>query len=160
MLPVFAVFFLVTLSVSVSQTKTAADLKISVKAPSGWKLMAQASVPTYSKDTNTFIVTKDSVPSTVKSPAEYVAFVKKLYQQSFKNVVFKDTKAVVANGHNAQLVEYTGEISGMKMRYQVVIIINGSRAFTLTSGGLDDGFDDAKADFKTFIDSVKIEPGA
>ena len=128
-----------------------------VKAPEGWKKHTASSAPEhYMKNGSSLMLTIDSVPAEAKTPDTYVEYVKKLLQKSFKNVQFEPVIKRTINGADARELCYTAEMSGMKMKYDVVYVLKQTKAYTLTAGGMAEMFDSMKADYQAFFNSFKL----
>jgi hypothetical protein len=138
-------------------TPAAKTIDLKVTAPAGWTQNANAVTPMYQMNTASFIITRDIVPGDAKTPDEYVELVKKMYAKSFNKAEFKPTQTITVAGNDARMLEYSCEISSMKMQFAVVYIIKNGSAYTLTLGDTTATFENTKKDLQSFLDSVKFE---
>jgi hypothetical protein len=128
-----------------------------VKAPDGWTKNANSAAKEhYMKNGVTLMLTVDTAPSDAKTPDAYVEFVKKQYVRAFKNVKFEPVKKVNINGVDSRELVYTAEVSGIKMKYDMVYIPKQSSYYTFTAGGLATSLDDLKAEYQAFFHSFKF----
>jgi hypothetical protein len=129
-----------------------------VKAPAGWTKNASSSAPEhYMKNGVSLILTIDSAPAEAKTIDGYVEYVKKMYVKQFKSVKFEPVKKLTIHGNDARELLYTADISGMKMKYDVVFIPRQTKVYTMTAGGLSDTFDPLKPECQTFFNSFKFK---
>jgi hypothetical protein len=136
----------------------AAPADYTLQMPAGWgKNAGSAAKEQYIKNGVSFILTVDTAPASATTPEAFVEYVKKQLAGTFKNTSFGPVKKVTINGREGREMVYTGEISGMKMKYDVVYIPKGSQYYTLTFGGLEDMFDSVKADIGAIVNSFKLK---
>jgi hypothetical protein len=93
----------------------------------------------------------------VKTPDAYVEYVKKQFAKSFKDITYEPVKHVTINGNDGRELRYSMSMSGMKMKYDVVLIPKLPKVYTLTAGGLAEGFDSMGADYQAFFKSFKLK---
>jgi len=131
-----------------------------IKAPEGWKKQVGSSAPEhYIKNGVSLMLTIDTAPAEAKTPDAYVEFVKKQYAGILKNMKFDPARKVTINGVEARELTYTGETSGMKMKYDVVYVMKQTKVYTLTAGGLASMLDPLKAEYQAFFNSFKLKQG-
>jgi hypothetical protein len=129
-----------------------------LQVPAGWsKNAGSAAKEQYIKSGVSFILTVDTAPATATTPDAFVEHVKTQLAGTFKNTKFGPVKKVTINGRDGREIVYTGEISGMKMKYDVVYIPKGNRYYTLTFGGLESMFDAVKAEIGLIVNSFKLK---
>ena len=151
-----AVLFVLTLLVTMTACASAADYTLQM--PPGWSAVKGSSaLEHFMKNGISFMLTIDQMPSTTKTPDHYVAYVKKALAGAFKNVKFEPAKMLTINGREARELVYTGEVSGMKMKYDVVYIPVNGRVYTMTVGGLEQGFEAVKGDGTAIFNSFKLK---
>lgn len=130
----------------------------SIQVPAGWsKNTGSAAKEHYMKGGVSFILTVDTAPATAQAPDAFVEYVKKQLAGTFKNTKFEAVKKVTINGREGRELVYTGEMSGMKMKYDVVYIRKGDQYYTLTFGGLEEMFGTVKADIGAIVNSFKLK---
>ena len=151
-----ATLFVLTLLVTMTASASAAEYTLEI--PPGWeKMKGSSALEHFMKSGSSFMLTIDQMPSTTKTPDQYVTYVKKALAGAFKNTKFEPVKMLTINGREARELVYTGEVSGMKMKYDVVYIPVNGRVYTLTFGGLEQGFDTVKADRGAIVNSFKLK---
>lgn len=129
-----------------------------IQVPASWtKNTASAAREHYMKSSVSFILTVDTAPASAQTPDAFVAFVKKQLAGTFKNTKFEPVRKVTINGREGRELVYTGEMSGMTMKYDVVYIPKGNQYYTLTFGGLNEMFDTVKADIGAIVNSFKLK---
>lgn len=129
-----------------------------IQMPAGWTRNAgSAAKEQYMKNGVSFILTVDTAPASAQTPDAFVAYVKKQLAGTFKNTKFETVKTVTVNGREGRELVYTGEMSGMKMKYDVIYLPKGNQFYTLTFGGLADMFDAVKADIGAIVHSFKLK---
>jgi hypothetical protein len=150
------VLLILAMSLAVCATAIGADYTLQI--PAGWeKVKGSSALEHFIKNGVSFILTIDQAPPTAKTPDQFVAYAKKALAGAFKNTKFEPAKMVTINGREARELVYTGEVSGMKMKYDVVYIIRDGRVYTLTVGGLEQAFDTVKADCSAIFNSCKLK---
>jgi hypothetical protein len=148
----FVLAFLVTM------TACASAAEYTLQIPPGWdKVKGSAAPEHFMKNGISFMLTIDQMPPTAKTPDQFVTYVKKALAGAFKNVKFEPATMLTINGREARELVYTGEVSGMKMKYDVVYIPVNGRVYTLTFGGLEQVFDSVKADRGAIFNSFKLK---
>ncbi len=146
------------LLVAVAVTMAAVPQEYSIQVPSGWKKnQGSAAKEHYMKDGVSFILTVDTAPASAKTPEQFMEYVKKQLAGTFKNTAFEPVKKVTVNGQEGRELVYTGEMSGIKMKYDVYYFPKGGSYYTLTFGGMAMMFDDVKADITTIVNSFKMK---
>lgn len=149
---------IVTLLVFSLALAVAAPGDYTVQVPAGWqKKTGSAAREQYMKDGISFILTVDTAPATAKTPDAYVEFVKKQLAGAFKNTKFEPVKRSMINGREARELVYTGEMSGIRMQYDVVYVQKGNQYYTLTFGGMQETFETVRADIRAIINSFKLK---
>lgn len=129
-----------------------------VRVPAGWEKVKGSAAPEhYMKSGVSFILTIDTAPATAKTPDQFVEYVKKQFAGTFKNTKFEPVRKVTINGREGRELVYTGEMSGMKMKYDVVYIPKDGKYYTLTIGGLEMTFDTVKADVSAIVNSFTLK---
>jgi hypothetical protein len=129
-----------------------------IKAPEGWTKNASSSVPEhYMKNGVSLILTIDYAPAEAKTIDGYVEYVKKMYEKQFKSVKFEPVKKLTINGNDARELLYTADISGLKMKYDVVFIPKQTKVYTMTAGGLADTFKPLMPECQAFFNSFKFK---
>lgn len=150
--------FLVVLLVCAMTVAFAAAGDYSVQVPAGWEKKAgSAAREHYMKSAVSFILTVDTAPAGAKTPDQYVEFVKKQLAGTFKNTRFEPVKKITVNGRDARELVYTGEISGIKLQYDVVYIQKGEQYYTLTFGGMQEMLSTVRGDVKAIVNSFKLK---
>ncbi|HTY01081.1 MAG TPA: DcrB-related protein [Bacteroidota bacterium] len=146
------------LAIVLSATAFAGEPDYTIKAPDGWKKRTTSSVPEhYMKNGVSMMLTIDSAPPQAKTLDAYVEFAKQQLETAFKNVQFEPVTKLTINGNDARELKYTGEVSGMKMKYDVVYIAKLPKVYTMTAGGLATTFDAMKAEYAAFFNSFKFK---
>ena len=137
----------------------AADLDFTLTAPPGWKPRTKSTaLAQYQKGPSSFIVTADSMPADAVTPDTYVGFIKKQLGQVFKDITYDPVVSGKKAACETRELKYSGTTSGMKMKYDVLYIFRGGKAYTLTGGTLADLFTAAlAADIKAFFDSFTFK---
>jgi len=149
---------LLTLALFVSASTFAGDADYTVKAPDGWKKRSASSAPEhYMKNGVSLMLTIDAAPAEIKTLDAYVEFVKKQYTGVMANLKFDPVKKLTINGMDARELCYSGETSGLQMKYDVVYVMKQSKVYTMTAGGMAQTFDSMKADYKAFFSSFKLK---
>lgn len=144
--------------VCVTSVAVAASGEYVIQVPSGWsKNTGSAAKEHYMKGGVSFILTVDTAPATAQTPDAFVEYVKKQIAGTFKNTKFEAVKKVTINGREGRELVYTGEMSGMKMKYDVVYIPKGNQFYTLTFGGLEEMFGTVKSDIGAIVHSFKLK---
>lgn len=129
-----------------------------IQMPAGWtKNAGSAAKEHHMKNGVSFLLTVDTAPASAQSPDAFVEYVKKQLTGTFKNTVFEPVKKVTINGREGRELVYTGEMSGMKMKYDVIYVPKGGQYYTLTFGGLADTFGAVKADIGAIVQSFKLK---
>jgi predicted Zn-dependent protease len=150
--------FVVILLMCAITAAIAAPADYTIQVPAGWtKNAGSAAREQYMKDGISFILTVDTAPAGVKTPDQFVEYVKKQLAGAFKNTKFETVKKITVNGRDARELLYTGEISGIKMQYDVVYVPNGEKYYTLTFGGMQNMFGGVRADIKAIVNSFKLK---
>ncbi len=150
--------FSLLLIVSLRLPAFSAPIDYAVVVPDGWTKNAGSSASDhYTKNGISLMVTIDTAPAGATSQDDYVEFVKKQLKSVFKNLRFEAAKKLFINGKEARELVYTGEISGMKMKYDVVYVPKSGRVYTLTAGGMAGTFDKLNADYRAFFNSFKFK---
>ncbi len=131
-------------------------LSLKVTAPEGWS--PNSSNPSMiMKGTGSYIITTDVLPEEAATPDAYAKFAQKQFEQAFANTKFQAPQSLSISGTDARRLEFSGEISGMKMNYIIVSVLKDGMAYTLTCGDLTSDFDAVKADFEKIIASARLE---
>jgi|WetSurMetagenome_2_1015567.scaffolds.fasta_scaffold315919_1 hypothetical protein len=147
---------ILTMSLAVCTTAVAADYTLQI--PPGWdKVKGSTALEHFMKKGVSFILTVDQAPPSAKTPDEFVAYAKKALTGAFKNVKFEPVKMVSINGREAREVVYTGEVSGIKMKYDAVYILRNGTVYALTIGGSEQTFEAVKADYSAIFNSFKMK---
>ena len=129
-----------------------------VQVPAGWtKNQGSAAKEHYMKSGVSFILTVDAAPATAKNPDQFVEYVKKQLASTFKNTKFEPVKKITINGREGRELIYTGEISGIKMKYDVFYFARGTMYYTLTFGGMENMFTTVKPDIGAIVHSFKLK---
>jgi hypothetical protein len=149
---------LATLLVCAMTAAAAVPADYTIQVPAGWVKNAGSSArEQYMKSGVSFILTVDTAPATVKTPDQYVEFVKKQLAGVFKNTKFEPVKKITVSGRDARELMYTGEMSGIKMQYDVVYVQKGNQYYTLTFGGMQETFDTVRSDVRAIVNSFKLK---
>jgi hypothetical protein len=151
-----AVFSLLIIALLLTLPAFAGDY--SIKAPDGWQKNASSAAPEhYMKNGVSLILTIDYAPAEAKTIDAYVEYVKKMYQKQFKSVQFEPVKKLSINGNDARELLYTADISGLKMKYDIVFIPRQTKVYTMTAGGLADTFKPMMPECQAFFNSFKFK---
>lgn len=152
------VAFVLALVIYLCATAYAQEADFTVKAPDGWKKRTTSSAPAhYMKNGVSLMLTIDTAPAEAKTLDAYVEYVKKQWATSFKNLQYERVTKLTINGRDARELRYTAEISGMKMKYDVVYVGKQPKVYTMTAGGLADTFDSMNADYRAFFNSLTLK---
>ena len=144
--------------VSIAVAAFAAPNEYTIQVPAGWKKnLHSAAKEQYMKSGVSFILSVDIAPPSATTPEEFVEYVKKQLTGTFKNTKFEPVKKVTINGREGRELVYTGEISGMKMKYDVFYFPKDSSYYTLTFGGMEVTFASVKADVSSIVNSFKLK---
>jgi len=137
----------------------AADADFTMTVPKGWTRRAQSTaLAQYKKGPGSFIVTADSMPQNANTPDAYMAFVKQQLGKVFKKIDYEPVAPGKKDGNDTRELKYVAEMSGIKMKYDVLYVFNKGRAYTLTSATMIDFFDASfAADIEVFFTSFNLK---
>ena len=157
--PVLSGSVIVVLAVLLAPSVSAADLDFTLTAPKGWTQRTQSSaLAHYKKGPGSFILTADVMPATANTPDGYVTFAKSQLSQVLKDVVYEPVVAGNTDGHDSRELRYVSVSSGMKLKYDVLYVFKGGKAYTLTGATMVDFFTpEFAADLKAFFDSFRFK---
>jgi len=149
---------LLTLALCVSTLALAGDADYTIKAPDGWKKRTTSSAPEhYMKNGVTWMLTIDVAPAEARTLDAYVEFVKKQYAGVLTGMKFDPVRKLTINGVDARELTYSGETSGLTMKYDVVYVMKQTKVYTMTAGGMAGTFDSMKAEYRAFFNSFTLK---
>ena len=109
------------------------------------------------KGMGTYGISVDSMPGDANTPDAFVEFAKKNFPKYMKNCKFGASSILTVSGADARRFEFTGESSGLPMKYIILYVFKDGRAHTLTCGAVATDFAGFKADYEKVIASAVLQ---
>ncbi len=134
----------------------AATKQLKVTAPVGWVPNA-SNASMMMKGSGTYSIKVEYMPAEARTPDAFIDYVKKALGKTFKNCTFGPVVKLKVSGYEARRMEYAANVYGMKMKYIVLYVFDGSRVPSLTCGAMEGEFAKLKSDYEKIIASVRME---
>lgn len=141
---------------AVAPKAQANGLNPTVFVPEGWKPVEGSVLKVqYLKGTTSFMAKTESFNTTNLDEASAQAFA--MIKNAFKNVeAIGLTEKITVDGQDARKFLFTGEVSGIKMKYEYVYVLVDNQIYAITFGGDVANFDDLQADYQAILDGMKF----
>jgi hypothetical protein len=142
---------------SVETPSKSSDLTFSITPLDGWSKRDIRGGVQYTKDGASFIIMSQSLPSDYTTPEAFLTIVQEELKKTptFAEGVFSPVSKTKLGGHDAfEFTASTGMV-GMSYKNIMIYIFKGSKAYSITYGGLD--FDSYANDFQTMINSYTLK---
>lgn len=153
------IFCAVLFALAVLSSTLAADQDFSITVPEGWNRNNESkALAQYQSDKGALIIVAETMPSDAAAPDAYMELVRKKFMETFKNCVFEETVAGKKGAHDSRRMKLSIAMYGMKMKYDVLYVFKGNKAYSLTGCALESNADSKYlADIKTFFDSFTLQ---
>lgn len=152
------IFCAVLISLAVLSAAFAADQDFSITVPDGWDRNNDTNaLALYQSDSGALIVSVETMPSDAATPDAYLEVVRKKYVETFKNCELEGVVAGKKGAHDSRQMRMSVTIYGINMKYDILYVFRGKKAYALTSCALESNIDGKYlADIKTFFDSFTL----
>ncbi len=146
-------------------TKAFEDAKSGIKFnyPEGWKLeesSVEGMIAAYANQDPTNLFTFNLITSKNEANGDFSAYGKQMEEalkSQLDNGKILSNKSVKVAGCDGVKIEYTGEISGLKMKNSTLIFGKDKNMFVLTVAGTESGYDKNAADMKNLEKSISLK---
>lgn len=152
------IFCAVLVSLAALSAAFAADQDFSMTVPGGWNRNNETkALAHYQSDKGTLIVSVETMPSDAAAPDAYMEVVRKKFMETFKNCVLEEVVVGKKGAHDSRLMKMSITMYGMKMKYDMLYVFKGKRAYSLTACALESNADgNYPADIRIFFDSFTL----
>lgn len=146
------------LSACGGQKAASAPAQIYVTPPAGWEKVENANVAAqYKKDACSFVVTYESMDSKANSLDSFIDYAKGQYNSAFQDVQYGEVKKTTIGGLESRELDFSCTLSDVPIQYAVFIAVKDGYAYSFTCGGPEEGFDQQKGDYDSFISSIQFK---